>query len=155
MELQEAIAIASQLKGHFRAFEKLEEVVQQAIAANQYLGEISGRIETLKQQEADLKQSVSDLTEAQAKQVSAHTVRMDTLHEEFSNRMASLEQSHANRAKEIDLHLSEQSTLAHNAIASMEQRKQELAAELGKEEAKLAVTKQAHEELKAKLLGAS
>lgn len=151
MEFQEAIAIAGQLKGHFRAFEKLEQTIQAAIAADKYVSEIQGRITALHDEESQLAEAVGK-RKADHETVNARQQeRFDVLEQSFRDRRAALESSHDQRATELESVISRRTTEANNVIAQLEQRRDALASQVTQLEQQSKTIKQAHEELKARL----
>lgn len=151
MDLQEAIAIASQMKGHFRTFEKLEEVIQQAIAAEKYLTEVADRTKTAKAAEDVLTKSIEDLSKQHEAQISIHTAKMQALHESHAERLTTLANNHDRRATELEGQYQARLTNINNELAGLEQRKHELESTIGELESKLASAQAVAAELKARL----
>lgn len=144
MNLQEAASIASQLKNHFRAFEKLEELLLASANLDGAIHEKEKRVTELVAREEDYKEAIVAHSEAYEAAKVRHQKLLDDQKIEADARATKLEAAHTARLDELNHEYNTRANELSGQIAAMDAERKKVEDELEVAQSRLEAAKQAH-----------
>lgn len=154
MNINEAVEIARQMKNHYRAFEKIEEV----LAEVSKIGDMQIRVNKLRVEIEELEKTKAKTQATISANMSSDGIKYDEFKVDMTQKTEKLNQDYRAKAKEINdkIKAMEQRLIEKNQELSEADKVHkeilaEMSTEIGLAEKKLADTQKALETIKSKI----
>lgn len=153
MTYGQAIDLAHNLKNHYAAFEKLEELLGMAANAEGYVRALEDNLATLRHQVADAEAQATASQAQAAEAAQAHRQQLDQQHEEAASAASALQAKYQALGEQLDAEHQRRTADRESDIAALTAKRDELATAVAAKRDELAAVQQAVEQARSFLRG--